>query len=78
MKDTAITASVVLAFATLVTAHVAILFGLVRRRHLAEGLGGFVLAPAAPWLALRRGMRAAPIAWLVSAAAYAVALVLAR
>ena len=76
--DAALTIGLVCAFAALVTAHVAILFGLTRRRHLTEAFGALILPPLAPYWAFTRDMRAPALAWLASAALYAVALVLAR
>ncbi len=78
MRDEALTIAVVAAFALLVTVHLAIFYALVRRRHIAEGFGGLLALPAAPWLAFRNGMPALAILWIVSAALYAVAFVLAR
>ncbi len=78
MNDTTVTLGLVGAFALLVTLHVAIFYGLLRRRHVAQGLGAFVVPPLAPWFAFTRGMRALAIAWIASAALYGVGLFLAR
>jgi hypothetical protein len=77
-RDAALTIGLVLTFATLVSVHVATLFGLARRRELTAALGALVVPPLAPYLAFTRGMRARAIGWVASAALYAVALVLAR
>jgi hypothetical protein len=77
-RDAVLAVGLVSAFAALVTVHVATLFGLARRRHLAGTLGALIVPPLAPYLAFTRGMRARALAWLVIAAIYAAALVLAR
>jgi hypothetical protein len=76
-RDAAVTIGVVLTFAILVTVHAAILFGLGRRRRLGEVLAALVVPPLAPYWAFLRGMRARGVAWIASAALYAVALALA-
>ena len=77
-NDTTLTLALVAAFALLVTLHVAICYGLLRRRHVAQGLGALVVPPLAPYLAFTRGMRGLAIAWIAGAALYAVAFFLAR
>jgi len=77
-RDAVLTVALVLTFAVLVTVHVATLFGLARKRHLAAALGALVLPPLAPYWAFTRGMRARAIAWVASAALYGVAFALAR
>jgi hypothetical protein len=78
MNDATVTLGLVAAFALLVTLHVAIFYGLLRRRHVVQGFGAFLVPPLAPYLAFTRGMRALAIAWTASAAVYGVALFLAR
>jgi len=77
-RDAVLAIGLVVAFAALVTVHVATLFGLARRHHLAQALSGLVLPPLAPCWAFKQGMRARAVAWLASAALYGVALALAR
>jgi hypothetical protein len=77
-RDAALAVGLVGAFATLVTVHVATLFGLARGRHLGQALGGLLLPPLAPCWALTRGMPARAVAWFASAALYVALLVLAR
>ncbi len=77
-RDAALTIGLTATFAMLVTVHVAILFGLARRRHVAAALGGFLVPPLAPYCAFNRGMYARVILWIASALLYAAALVLAR
>jgi hypothetical protein len=78
VNDATVTIGLVAAFALLVTLHVAIFYGLLRRHRVAQGFGGFVLPPLAPVFAFTSGMRALPIAWIASAALYGVGLFLAR
>ena len=77
-RDAALTIGLVLAFAALITVHIATLFGLTRRRHVKAALVSLVFPPLAPYWAFARGMRARAIAWVASAALYAVALLLTR
>jgi hypothetical protein len=77
-KDATLTVALVAAFALLVTLHVATCYRLLRRHHVAEGLGALVVPPLAPYLAFTRGMRGLAIAWIACAALYAAALWLAR
>jgi hypothetical protein len=77
-RDSALTLALVITFATLVTAHVAILFGLVRKRRPVEAIGALVLPLLAPYWAFARGMRARAVVWLASATLYAAALVSVR
>jgi hypothetical protein len=77
-RDAAFTIGLVATFAVLVTIHVVTLFGLARRRHFTAALGSLVLPPLAPYCAFTRGMQARAIAWVASAALYAVVLLLNR
>lgn len=73
-RDAAVTIGLIVAFATLISLHVATVYGLARRRHAAKAVGAFFLPPLAPYWAFTHGMRARSIAWLVSAALYGGAL----
>jgi hypothetical protein len=77
-RDAALTIGLVLAFSILVATHVATLFGLVRKRYLGAALGAFLIPPAAPYLALRRGMQVRAFLWLAGAAIYVALFLLAR
>jgi hypothetical protein len=77
MRDAALTIGLAAAFATLLTVHVATLFGLARRRHIGAALVGLVVPPVAPFWAFLRGMRARAALWIASAVLYATAVVLA-
>ncbi|MFT3776181.1 MAG: hypothetical protein QM820_63365 [Minicystis sp.] len=75
--DMGVTIVLVIAFAALVTVHVATVFGLGRRHRAEEAILAFLIPPLAPYWAFLRGMRARAVAWITTAAIYAVALILA-
>jgi hypothetical protein len=75
-RDIALTAVLVVAFATLVTAHVTIVAGLARRRLGWRALLALIVMPLAPFFALREHMKARGIVWLTALGSYAVALAL--
>lgn len=77
MKDTVVVALLVVAFAWLVTTHVTIAVGLVRRRPRWRALVALVLAPSAPYWAWQERMRVRTVMWIASAVLYVVALLLA-
>jgi hypothetical protein len=77
VKDIVLVAIVVLGFAWVVTAHVAITFGLLQKKPRWRALVGFAIAPLAPYWAWREQMRKRVWLWLAGVAVYAVALVLA-
>ena len=72
--DTLLLAVLLLAFATLVTAHVTLSVGLALRAPRWRALVAFCVPPLAPYWGFRAGMPVRAIAWIVSAAAYAIAL----
>ena len=74
----AVTAGLIVAFASLVTVHVATLFGLLRAKSYRWALLGFALPPLAPYGAFTLGMRTRAILWVAVATLYVVALLLAR
>ncbi|MCL2725434.1 MAG: hypothetical protein FWD69_13460 [Polyangiaceae bacterium] len=78
MKDVVVVATLVVAFALLITAHVAIAFGLLRRRPWWRGPASFVVAPLAPYWAWQEHMRVRAGLWLFALVIYVVALVIAR
>ena len=63
--------TLVVAFATLVTAHVALVLGLLARRSAWQALVAAVVFPLAPAWGLR-GMPVRSAAWIASAVAYVV------
>ena len=76
-RDAVAVGLLVLAFATLLTVHVALAAGLTARTPRWHGPVAFVVPPLAPFWGWRARLRARAVAWLVAAAAYAALLVLA-
>jgi hypothetical protein len=66
----------VLAFATLVSVHVSLVIGLLRRRPHWHGVAALLVFPLAPWWAWQARMRVRGGIWLVAAASYATGLTL--
>jgi hypothetical protein len=62
--------SIVLSFATLLTAHVALTAGLVARPPRVRSVVAFILLPLAPYWGFRENMRGRAITWLASLSAY--------
>lgn len=77
MKDIVIVAVLVVAFAAVVTTHIAIAFGLLFRRPRWRAAVALAVPPFAPYWAWRERMRARAGLWAASLAVYVVALVLA-
>jgi hypothetical protein len=77
VKDLIAVALVVLGFAALVTAHVTIVFGLLRRAPRWRAPLALVIAPLAPWWAWRERMRVRAWLWSIALVVYAAAMVLA-
>ncbi|MGA7120018.1 MAG: hypothetical protein WBY94_07975 [Polyangiaceae bacterium] len=75
--DVVLLSVLLLAFAALVTVHVTITVGLLRRRPRWHALLAFAFAPLAPYYAAREHMRTRAFAWVAALAIYAAALVLA-
>jgi hypothetical protein len=73
-RDAIVVGLLVLAFATLVTAHVTLALGLMRRAPRWHGLVALVVPPLAPWWAWRDSMRVRGAIWVAAAIAYAAAL----
>jgi hypothetical protein len=74
MKDVAVTLVLVLSFAALVTAHVAIAIGLALKEPRWRAVVALLVAPLAPYWALATGMKARGWAWIGSVCLYSVAL----
>jgi hypothetical protein len=70
--------ALVLAFATLVTVHVSLIFGLAFRHPVWRAPVAFVIPPLAPWWGWQDGMRARSAIWMIGALVYAGALFCAR
>jgi hypothetical protein len=66
-----------LAFATLVTAHVRLLFGLLARQPRIRALWALLVPPLAPFWAYRERLRGWATVWAVALVAYALSLLLA-
>jgi hypothetical protein len=77
MKDALLVGGLDLAFATLITVHVAIAFGLSRKSPRWRALVAFFVPPLAPYWALRLGMVARGAIWLAAVVAYTTLLGLA-
>ena len=65
----------VVSFALLVTAHVALSVGLALRRPRWRGPLAFLVPPLAPWWGMQQRMRAWSLLWIGSLAIYLTALV---
>ncbi|HZU84237.1 MAG TPA: hypothetical protein VE987_15010 [Polyangiaceae bacterium] len=76
-RDAVVLGVLVLAFATLTTVHVSIALALARRPPRWRSAVALVLAPLAPWWALRERMLARGAAWIVAGVVYCAALWLA-
>ncbi len=76
--DEWLTVMLVVAFATLVTAHVTILAGLLVREPRWRALAAVLVPPLAPAWAARTGMAGRAGVWVASAIAYVVLRWLAR
>lgn len=74
--DAALTIGLIGTFAVLVAVHVINVFGIARKRRFGEALGALVIPPLAPYFAFTQGMPVRAIAWIASAALYAVAFLL--
>jgi hypothetical protein len=68
--DEVISAALVLSFASFVTAHVALVVGLLGRAPRWRAPVALVIAPLAPWWARKERMHGRVVAWVVAAAAY--------
>ncbi|MCC6551994.1 MAG: hypothetical protein IT372_03095 [Polyangiaceae bacterium] len=79
MKDVGALAILILAFATLVTVHVALAWRLaLRARPRWRGLVALVVPPLAPIYGLREGFRRSSALWLISVIVYVLAHLVAR
>lgn len=71
-----VTLTVILSFATLLTAHVALVAGLVARRPRWRAPVAFVIVPLAPYWGFREHMKARAIVWSLALVVYAVTFTL--
>lgn len=77
MRDEVVAAGLVLAFATLVTAHVMLVAALAAPPRRWHALVALVAAPLAPYWGWQRGLRARAGVWVAAAVAYGALLWLA-
>jgi hypothetical protein len=68
----------VVSFASLVTVHVALAFGLAMRRPRWRGAVAFLLPPLAPYWGMLERMRVRSLLWLIALASYVVGLIIAK
>jgi hypothetical protein len=66
--------TLVVAFATLVTVHITLAFGLARGFPRWRGFLALVVAPLAPWWGWQARMRVRGALWVAAATVYGVAL----
>ena len=76
-RDEWVMATLVVAFAALVTAHVTLVVGLGARAPRWRAAAAALVVPLAPFWGLRGGMPVRSAIWIASAAVYAVARALA-
>lgn len=76
-RDDLVASALVLSFALLVTAHVALVVGLATRPPRWRALVALFAAPLALYWGYKEGMRGRGAIWIVSAAAYGVMRILA-
>lgn len=76
--DQALYAALVAAFATLVTVHVALAFGIARRTTVWQGALSLIVPPLAPYWGLESGLRLRSALWLGAVTGYLVLWVLSR
>jgi hypothetical protein len=72
-RDECLMAVVVLSFATLVTAHVTLVFGLARRAPRWRAAVAALVAPLAPFWGIKARMLVRAGLWIASAVVYLVA-----
>lgn len=76
MKDALVLVPLLLAFATFVTTHVAIVARLLfRKDDRWRGAVAIIAPPLAPLWALRRGWRGAAVLWIASVIVYGIGLI---
>jgi hypothetical protein len=76
VKDAVIAASMILAFALLVTVHASLVFGLAGKKPRWRALVGLVVPPLAPIWGWRERMHKRAVMWLSCAVLYAISLAL--
>lgn len=76
--DSIVLAALVLSFATLVTAHVALAFGLTLERPRWKGPLALLVPPLAPYWGMEAGMKKRAAFWVGAVCVYALARILAE
>ncbi|MEZ4219510.1 MAG: hypothetical protein R3B13_01185 [Polyangiaceae bacterium] len=76
--DALVLSSLVGSFAVLVTTHVAISYGLLRREPWWRGPIAFVFAPVAPLWAMESGMKRRAALWIIALCVYVLARIFAE
>jgi hypothetical protein len=69
-RDIVLLSFLVIAFATLLTVHVALAVALARDGNRRRALAAFFVAPLAPYWGWREGMRARGILWIAAGLSY--------
>lgn len=78
MKDLIVVATLVIALALFITAHVTITYGLAWRPPRWRAVVAFFVPPLAPFWAWREKMRVRTIVWGAALALYVVAMIVSR
>jgi hypothetical protein len=78
VRDIVLLSVTLVAFALLVTVHVAIAFGLAQRPPRSRALLAFFVVPLAPYFAVRERMAFRGGLWIASALAYGIGRFLGR
>jgi hypothetical protein len=76
--DLVVTLTVILSFATLLTAHLTLVAGLVARRPRWRGAIALVVVPLAPYWGFREQMKARAVVWAAALLIYGIALIVAQ
>ena len=77
MRDVVVVAALVVAFAALVTVHLAIVAALAKRLHVGVAFLALVVPPLAPYWAARNRMMTLAGVWILLGAVYVVARIFA-
>jgi hypothetical protein len=78
MRDLVVVGALVLAFATLATTHLALVYGLARLSPRWRAAGALLVLPLAPYWGWREGMRVRAGLWAGALLLYALGTALAR
>ena len=76
--DAVVLVALWLSFAALLTSHVALAAGLIRRIPRWRGPVAFIVPPLAPWWGMETGMKKRTAIWVGALCAYALARILAE